>query len=87
MIDLRLFSNELIGKTFVVVGKERFDVAGCRYSRDTKFKIDNVYPHHVTAHFTCDNGVVIHESFSIGDLVQFGLLPGKNYEQYGEVSK
>lgn len=80
MTDLRLFANDLIGRTFTIAGKERFDSAGSRYFCNTKFKIDEVYAHHVTAHFTCDNGEEIREAFSVGDLVQLGILKsGRGY--------
>lgn len=77
MIDLRLFANELIGKTFKVRAEDRRIGAA---TKEVKYTIKEVYPFHVAAHYTCENGNTFREAFSIGDLVQMGLLKsGRGY--------
>lgn len=77
MVDLRLFANELIGKTFKVKWEDRRTGPT---TKDMKFTIDKVYPYHVAAHYTCENGNTFRESFSIGDFVHMGFLKsGRGY--------
>ena len=74
MVDLRLFANELEGKVL----KPKKKMSGYSEEEGIKLRreyvIDKVYPLFVSAHTTTENGEVFKECFSVGDLVQLGLI-------------
>lgn len=76
MIDLRLFSQNLVGKEFT---PKRSGIAqnGFVLMKSRKYVIDKVYPYFVKAHSVCDNGYLIIECFSVGDLVENGWISGR----------
>ena len=71
-MDLRMIGADLVGKKFIKKGNGYEQGHIMNYNR--KFVIDAVYPAYVKAHSVCENGYVLTECFSIGDLVQLGVL-------------
>lgn len=77
MIDLRLHTNNLVGKELVPKRNPEASPNGHILSITRKYIVDKVYPMHVKCHSVCENGYHIVECFGIGDLVQMGVLHGK----------
>ena len=64
MQDLRLFAKNLEGK------KIKADID----NRRRVYTIEKVYPYYVKARTKCENGYEFTVGFSIGDLIQQGLI-------------
>ena len=77
-MDLRILGSDLVGKKFIKKGNGYEQ--GHILNLNRKFVIDEVYANYVKAHTICENGYKIVECFSIGDLVQLGVLSKRRTE-------
>ena len=72
---------DLIGKEIEMMTYVVIDNSTSSYKK-TKWKVIAAYPHHVLAERTCENGTIITECFTKGELVQMGILQSRKKSHY-----
>ena len=73
MKDLRLYANDLIGKRLKPKQDKREQWEGRNPDR-YKYVITEVYQNYVRCTVTCENGYTYKESFTVGQLVELGII-------------
>ena len=90
MVDLRVFANDLMGKTI----KPRHHMGGNHADGDYivskhEYTIEAVYPYYVRCNRVVneENGYIERECFNIGDLVMMGMLHSIGARLYTPTAK
>ena len=73
--------SSLVGKTIIHSDPVTNGITG-RQVVKTKWIVVAAYPHYVQAVRTCENGTVITECFTKGELVQMGILQSRKKSHY-----
>jgi len=71
----------LVGKTITHCDPVMNGITGKQMVK-TKWLVIGAYPHYVRAVRTCENGVIITECFTKGELVQMGILQSRKKAHY-----
>ena len=74
-MDLRTIQLDLLGQVI----KTRTE-----YGTEHDFIIDEVFPHQVRTYAVCENGYILREAFSEGDLLLHGLIKSKDNHVYNK---